>query len=240
MPAKKTFISHAQRDIADFEELRTFLAPLVREQKIAIWSEADLQLGETKAEATKKQLMQAEIIILLVSSHFLAEDRTWEDELKNAMLRHENGEAVIIPIILRACDWRNTPFKDIKKFPTQKDTISIYTEKDQAWLEIVNAIRAYIEGENVMPPPPLPVTNSINPELLKVPTLVGNARLNDALNVLKNHAPDFSQEVTLLSGRLKKLDRDMLLGIISSQDENMERNKIAYAILALYEKMGQS
>ena len=47
-----------------------FLRLWVREQKIAIWSEADLQLGETKAEATKKQLMQAEIIILLVSSHF--------------------------------------------------------------------------------------------------------------------------------------------------------------------------
>lgn len=235
MPAKKTFISYTQHDIADAQQLRTFLAPLVREQKITIWSEADLQLGETKNEASKKQLMEAEIIILLVSGYFLAEDRTWEDELKNAMLRHEKGEAVIVPIILRPCDWKSAPFKDIKHFPTQKETISAYPEKEQAWLEIVTAIRAYIEGQAVVSSAS-PLPSPINPELHKVPKLIGNAQLKEALNVLEKYAPDsFQNTVLLLSGRLKKLERDAMLGIISSQEEGMERNKIVFAILNLYE-----
>lgn len=58
----------------------------------------------------KKELAAADIIFLLVSSDFLSTDYIWDVEIKEAMERHYRGEARVIPVILRPCNWGKHAF----------------------------------------------------------------------------------------------------------------------------------
>jgi hypothetical protein len=50
------------------------------------------------------QLNTAHVILLLVSPDFLASDYCYEIEMARALERHERGEAVVVPIIIRPVD----------------------------------------------------------------------------------------------------------------------------------------
>ena len=47
----------------------------------------------------------SQIILLLVSAEFLNSDYCYDVELKRAIARHDAGDARVVPIILRPCDW---------------------------------------------------------------------------------------------------------------------------------------
>jgi hypothetical protein len=48
----------------------------------------------------------------------LASDYCYSLEIKRALKRHETGEACVIPVILRSCDWKNTSFGKLAVLPT--------------------------------------------------------------------------------------------------------------------------
>jgi hypothetical protein len=37
--------------------------------------------------------------------------------MKKALERHDNGEAIVVPIILRPCDWQSAPFGRLVALP---------------------------------------------------------------------------------------------------------------------------
>jgi hypothetical protein len=57
------------------------------------------------------------------------------------MERHERDEAIIIPIVLRPCDWKDLVFSKLNALPSKGTAISSYDDKDAAWLEVVNRIK---------------------------------------------------------------------------------------------------
>jgi len=64
-----------------------------------------------------------------------------------------------------------------------------------------------------------------------VQQLVAKARLKEALDKLKNN--ENQNEVIQLQSRLSKLESKNMLGLLSSSEEQLERNKIVNAILEL-------
>jgi internalin A len=58
----------------------------------------------------------AHIILLLISAEFINSDYCYDVELKRAIARHDAGEARVIPIILRPCDWLKTPLENSRRF----------------------------------------------------------------------------------------------------------------------------
>jgi hypothetical protein len=57
------------------------------------------------------------------------------------MERHESGDAIVIPVILRACDWHHAPFGKLNATPPDGKPISQAADQDQAFLEVAKAIR---------------------------------------------------------------------------------------------------
>jgi len=55
--------------------------------------------------------------LLLISANFIASDYIWDIELKRAVQRHENGEAVVIPIFCKPCDYEGTSFEKLAGLP---------------------------------------------------------------------------------------------------------------------------
>ena len=61
------------------------------------------------------------------------------------MERHERGEARVIPIILRPTDWRETPFDKLQALPTNDKPITKWSNRDDAFLDVVKGIREAVE-----------------------------------------------------------------------------------------------
>jgi len=145
---KKIFISYSKHDVKVIEdELISDLKILERQGKITIWYDKKLQVGDEWDFEIKKQLQEADVILFVVSRKFIATDYIWDEEIKNALKRHDNREAKVIPIILSPCDWtgESTPFSELQATPTKGKPITTFDNQDEAWLEVLWEIKRVID-----------------------------------------------------------------------------------------------
>jgi hypothetical protein len=73
-----------------------------------------------------RHLNIASVILLLISSDFLASDYQYGVELRCAMERHRANEARVIPVLLRACDWAGAPFEHLQVVPRNGEPIASF------------------------------------------------------------------------------------------------------------------
>lgn len=81
--------------------------------KITTWHDRRIVPGQEFEHQIDHYFSQADIILLLISSDFIASDYCYQVEMTNALERHKKGEAVVIPVILRECAWHQLPFGSI-------------------------------------------------------------------------------------------------------------------------------
>ncbi len=93
-----------------------------------------------------KHLNSARVILLLVSPDFLASDFCWNVEMLRAMERHEQGEARVIPIILRVCNWSSAPFRKLQALPTDAVPVTKFSDRDEAFTDIERGIRDVVKS----------------------------------------------------------------------------------------------
>ena len=107
--------SHKDEDLRD--QLETHLAVLKRQGFIDAWHDRRITAGENVGQAISASLEAPDVILLLVSADFLASDYCYELEMTRAMARHDEGAAAVIPVILRPCDWHDTPLGKLLAAP---------------------------------------------------------------------------------------------------------------------------
>src|ERR1700691_2451782 len=61
--------------------------------------------------------------------------------MKRALERHQQGDARVIPVILRPCDWHDLPFGKLLATPKDGKPITMWPNIDQAFLDVVTAIK---------------------------------------------------------------------------------------------------
>ncbi len=137
----KVFISYSLEDKVYLDELEKHLSVLRKEGYITNWSNKQITAGTEWSDKITEELEAADIILLLVSAGFLASDRCYDVEMKRAIERHKKKETIVIPVIIRSCDWHNTPFAEIKVLPGNDTPLQNWPNKDEAYVEIVTAIR---------------------------------------------------------------------------------------------------
>jgi hypothetical protein len=76
-----------------------------------------IRSGTEWANVIDANLEQSKIVLLLVSSDFMDSDYCWEIELKKALERHAQKAAVVLPIIVRDCQWSSAPFAKLQALP---------------------------------------------------------------------------------------------------------------------------
>src|SRR5260221_11699015 len=64
--------------------------------------------------------------------------------MKRELERHEAGDVRVIPIILRPVDWKGTIFDKLQVLPTNGKPITEWSNRDQAFLDIVRGIQQVI------------------------------------------------------------------------------------------------
>jgi hypothetical protein len=158
----KIFYSYAHEDEELRKNLEKHLRPLRNQGVIDNWFDGDISAGTEWDAQIKEQLNTADIILLLISVDFLNSEYIWRVEVEKAMQRHQAKEARVIPIILRPCDWQDSPFSKLQALPKNAKPITKWDDSDEAFLEVVRGIKKAIlelqqqtsEAANILPPQP--------------------------------------------------------------------------------------
>jgi hypothetical protein len=138
---KTAFISYSHVDEQFRAELEKHLSLLRRQGHVETWSDHRIAPGEGLEQSISTALETANVILLLVSADFLNSDYCYGVEMKRALERHEAGEAVVVPIIIRSCDWPSSPFGRVKALPTDGKPVAKWSSLDDAFLDVVQKLR---------------------------------------------------------------------------------------------------
>lgn len=141
----RIFISYSHKDEALRAELEKHLALLRREGAIELWSDHRILPGSEFDQDIAQALEEAQIVLLLVSADFLASDYCFGVEMRRALERHDAGQAAVVPVILRACDWKNSPFKHLNALPSRE--IAKWASPDDAFLNVVQGLRKLLAAQ---------------------------------------------------------------------------------------------
>ncbi len=144
----RIFISYAHEDEELKNELDKYLKVLKRSSKVQVWNDRELVGGQEWDETIVSELNKANIILLLVSVDFNASDYIWEKELASAMRRHEQGDAHVVPIILRRCEWGNMPYAKLQALPRNAKPVTEYPSRDAAFTEIAMGLEKLVDRVN--------------------------------------------------------------------------------------------
>ncbi len=139
------FFSYSHKDEAFRNELENHLAVLKREGVIEAWHDRRVDAGSRVHDEISDRLESASIILLMVSSNFLASDYCYDRELARALERHERREVVVIPVIVQPCDWQHSALKHLRATPPDGKPISKFPNPHDAYLAIVTDVRKAIE-----------------------------------------------------------------------------------------------
>jgi len=142
----EVFCCYTHKDQALFLELKAHLMPLQREGLITLWADTDIRAGEEWEKEIHSHLNTAQIILLLISPDFLASEYCFSIEMQRAMRRHEQGEACVIPIILRPVSWQKQLFAKLQALPTDAVPITSgkWRNQDEAFLAVTEGIRGVV------------------------------------------------------------------------------------------------
>lgn len=144
----KLFFSYSHKDEDLRNELETHLALLKRQGVISSWHDRRITAGSELAKAISTELESSQIVLLLVSAHFLHSDYCFEKEMTRALEKHQDGSAVVIPVILHPCDWQSAPFGELRATPPDGKPISMHANQHEALAIVAKDVREAAERFN--------------------------------------------------------------------------------------------
>ena len=138
----KLVYSYSHKDTRYREAMERTLATLRTEGLMREWSDARILPGESISSKIRENLDEADIVVFLLSNHFLASDEC----LKEWRSASENPLTVCVPIVLEPCPWKDlSDLADIKALPTDAKPVTKYRPQAQAWKVVHDGIRGVIQ-----------------------------------------------------------------------------------------------
>lgn len=142
--AATLFISYAHRDETFLRELLAYLQPLVDATLIDVWYDRRMVAGDDIFPSIEIAQDRARIVLLLISESYISSVECAR-EMWRALEKREKGGAVVVPVILRRCDWRAAPYAKLNALPTDGAPIDSAQDREQAYLEVAQGVRALAE-----------------------------------------------------------------------------------------------
>jgi len=118
------FICYARANERVVKRLIPSLKVLARRGYISPWRDTDLIPGEDWDETIQDRLSESQIILFMVSRDFLASRYITEHERPVAMQLINEKKAVVVPVLLSACLWKDEDFASLEKLPRKDELIS--------------------------------------------------------------------------------------------------------------------
>lgn len=110
----RIFVAYSHVDEPLRHQLDAHLATLRRQGSIDAWHDRKITAGQEWRSEIGRELDSAQVILLLVSSDFIASDFCYTVEMKRALERHELGTARVVPVIVPIATGRTHPSPSFK------------------------------------------------------------------------------------------------------------------------------
>lgn len=143
--AIEIFYAYASEDEELCKELEKHIRPLIREGLVKAWNHRNITAGTEWVTEIDRHLNTAQIILLLISSDFVASDYCSSDEVERALERHREGTACVIPILLRPVSWKDMPFAKLQVLPKNGKPIRSWESIDDGFVQVVEGIKEAIK-----------------------------------------------------------------------------------------------
>src|SRR5438045_3816694 len=135
------FLCYAQKDEPLCKELVIYLGVLKQQRFFDLWYDREISAGTEYEREMDIHLNTAQIILLLVSQYFMNSNYCYLNQMQRAIERHERGEAIVIPVILRPVFFQRAPFAKLMPLPANKKPIT-----DSSWHTLDDALFDVAEG----------------------------------------------------------------------------------------------
>jgi len=138
----------APEDEEQCAAVKKYLAPVIRNSKIPIeiHSDFDIPPGEDISEY-KLKLYEADIVVAFISADFIMDDQTYIRTQK-VIERYNKDETIMLPILVRNCMWKSTPFVNLPLLPKNYQPLNnkhFWNSEDDALTSVVNDIYESIQ-----------------------------------------------------------------------------------------------
>ena len=140
------FIAYSHKDIRHLAKLHDHLSPLRNQGRLDDWHDRQIDPGQEWEQKIDDRLFNDRIILLLVSSNFLASKYCWEKEMTVALDRHEVQDAIVIPIIVSDCDWQIAPFRALEALPEKGKAVTRWSNRESAWRNVAEGVRRVLDS----------------------------------------------------------------------------------------------
>src|ERR1022692_4866120 len=141
----RLFVAYARSDDAFRRELLKTLADWRREGLIVdIWSDREIAPGKDWDDAIKDALNAADLILVLMSRDSIASEYIASVEIVRALERHERGEARVVPVVIKPCDWPSTKLAKLQVVPSSGKPLSKYADPEDFWLDVRHDLKKVV------------------------------------------------------------------------------------------------
>ncbi len=125
------FFSYAHEDEALMDAVRRQLIVFDRQDIIRKKHDRMIRPGQEWKGFIDERLKYSDIILLFISGHFFESDYCYDVEMEQALKRHEERTAHVIPVIVRPCLWHEAPFGRLQALPTDGQPLTMWGNQDE-------------------------------------------------------------------------------------------------------------
>jgi uncharacterized RDD family membrane protein YckC len=172
------------------QEIQKFLSPIVRNSPVPIEVNGDFNIPSgADRDKYKQRLFDADVVLALISSDFINNDDIYSRHQK-VIERYNDHKTVLVPILVRNCLWKSTPFALLPVLPKNLQPLNnkqFWNSPDDAVTAVVSdiydSINELTQSEVVQPAPAAKVESTPD---LKAPvgTSVSQTEPNNSMSEL--------------------------------------------------------
>jgi tetratricopeptide (TPR) repeat protein len=144
MESVRVSFCYAREDERLRNELEQHLGALKHSGQIITWYDRKILPGADWEQEIDIHFRTSDVILLLISSHFLDSEYCYSVEMQKALEMYKAGTAHVIPIILRPVDWEKTSLGKLQVLPTDGKPIVTWRDRHAAMLDVIQGIRQVI------------------------------------------------------------------------------------------------
>lgn len=177
MAACKIFVSYSHADEWLKDELVSHFGALLRKELVDVWHDRRIPAGGILDDEIDENLQRSDLFLFLISTDFINSDYCFKKEYQEAVKRRAAGDAEIVPIIIRPCDWDVGGLRRFKSLP--KDAVAVTSgadaksekqTRDAKWLSVIDDLKIVLENIKKKALPPK-VLDAYQDQLFKVDSI---------------------------------------------------------------------
>ncbi len=140
-----SYAAHVRQDKNMFDKLKKYLVSLREKSTVYELHDSTIDAGNDWQQTIDMYINNDDILVFLISVDFLTSEYWRDSAARRAIERYEAGAARVLSVILRPTDWHGLPLEKSDLLPANLKAISIWSNKDAAFLEVANGIRKVVE-----------------------------------------------------------------------------------------------